>query len=179
MKNAVLIGMPGSGKSTLGSRAAAMLGASFIDLDDSIVAREGKAILDIFEESGETGFREIETRTLRDIVNAVIKPGDGDLVVFNSGGGLICSTGGGIVTRPENKSLLKKIGNVIFIYRGLDDISASVSYSAGRPLLRNPTALRILWEERRSLYRDWADREFVNEGGLENAAANLAELIGC
>ena len=178
MKNAVLIGMPGSGKSTIGSRAAALLGAAFIDVDDSIVAREGKAILEIFEESGEAGFREIETQMLRDIANAVIRPG-GNGLICSTGGGLICSTGGGIVTRPENKALLSRIGNIIFLYRGLDEIAASVSYDANRPLLRNSTALKILWEERRSLYRDWADSEFVNEGGLENAAANLAKIISC
>ena len=164
--------MPGCGKTTIGCRAAALLGAAFVDLDDRIVAVEGKTIPEIFEESGEAGFRAIETRILGDIADAVGAAG-GEAY----GRGLICSAGGGIVTRPENRALLEKIGRIIFIYRDLDEIAASVTYDASRPLLRDPAAISVLWEERRSLYRAWADREFINEGDPEKAAAQLAKII--
>jgi len=168
LNNVVLIGMPGCVKTTIGRRAAAILGMGFLDLDECIVKSEGKTIPVIFQGSGETRFREIETRTLADIADPAGGP---DAAAF------VLSAGGGIVTRTENKALLKKIGRVIFIYRELCEIEASVAWDADRPLLKDPEALRRLWEERRSLYRSWADREFVNTAGEEKAAERLAKII--
>jgi len=160
--------MPGCGKTTAGRRAAALLGAAFIDLDDSIEAETGKTIPEIFAESGEAGFREIETRALAKLSETANE---------SAAAGFVCSMGGGVVTRPENRTLLKKIGRVIFIQRDLDKITTEISFDESRPLLKDAEALKDLWEAREPLYKAWADIEFMNDGDEEKAAARLAEII--
>ncbi|GAB4053031.1 shikimate kinase [Spirosoma litoris] len=100
MKNIFLIGMPSSGKSTLGKRIADILHYRFIDTDKIIVREEGRSIPEIFAQSGEAYFREVERRVLR-----TIRPGDS----------LVVSTGGGMPCFHENMDYIKSTGVSIFL----------------------------------------------------------------
>ena len=143
MKNVVLIGMPGCGKSTIGKRIAALTGRPFVDLDAQIVAYAGKTIPEIFAEDGEDEFRRIETHVARQ---------------YAKESGLIIACGGGIVTRPENKDILRKNSTMVFIARTLDSLATK-----GRPLSQT-TSPEALWEKRAPMYKSWSDLKILNTG---------------
>ena len=98
MKNIVIIGMPGSGKTTFGSALAARLDRDFIDADVYLEEREGKTIPELFAVS-EDCFRDAETRTARELAAKE---------------GIVIATGGGVIKRPENIDILRKTGVIIF-----------------------------------------------------------------
>ncbi|MBN8826110.1 MULTISPECIES: shikimate kinase [unclassified Spirosoma] len=100
MKNIFLIGMPSSGKSTLGKRIADALHYRFVDTDKVIVREEGRSIADIFAQSGEAYFREVERRVLR-----TIQPGSSKVV----------STGGGMPCFHDNMAYINATGISIFL----------------------------------------------------------------
>ncbi|MVM34182.1 shikimate kinase [Spirosoma sp. HMF4905] len=100
MKNIFLIGMPSSGKSTLGKRIADVLHYRFVDTDKIIVREEGRSIPEIFAQSGEAYFREAERRVLR-----TIRPGDS----------LVVSTGGGMPCFHDNMAYIKATGVSVFL----------------------------------------------------------------
>lgn len=109
MKNIFLVGMPSSGKSTLGKRVAQALHYRFVDTDRLIVKEEGRSIADIFAQSGETYFREAERRVLR-----TIRPG----------GSLVVSTGGGMPCFHDNISYINATGVSVFL-----DVPVTVLYN--------------------------------------------------
>lgn len=100
MKNIFLIGMPSSGKSTLGKRIADALHYRFVDTDKLIIREEGRSIADIFAQSGEEYFREVERRVLR-----TIRPG----------ASLVVSTGGGMPCFHENMTYINSAGVSVFL----------------------------------------------------------------
>lgn len=142
-ENIVLIGMPGCGKSTIGRALAVKLGKEFIDIDEKIVEKTGMAIPDIFQQSGEEGFRKIETEVTREVGKMK---------------GAVIACGGGVVTRNENYSPLAENGRFIFINRNIDVLPID-----GRPLSQS-TPLQQMYEKRLPMYRLWCDEEIVNEG---------------
>ncbi len=150
-----LIGMPGSGKSTLGRLLAKDLGKQFIDTDELIAEMAGKSIPEIFAEDGEEAFRALETKALAE---ATAKSGR------------VVATGGGIVKKQENHSLLKQNGRVILVKRKLDELS-----TGGRPLSSSKEAVLKLYEERQPLYDALADIDLCNDKSPEGA---VAELLG-
>lgn len=160
-KGFVLIGMPGSGKTELGRRAAEQIGISFFDLDKDITQKTGRTPGEIITTDGEAVFRKIETRMLADY----------------EGAECLLSTGGGIVTNPENLQLLRKIGKIIWIKRDIEEIANSVSYAKDRPLLRDRSSVDELWESRRNLYSAWSDIIFENTGNIVEAAMHLSSLL--
>ena len=94
-----LYGAPASGKTTLGRKLGAALGAAFVDLDAEIVAREGRPIPDIFATDGERVFRDIEARTLAAVIDA-------------AAGRTVVSLGGGTLLRDANRALCERAGTV-------------------------------------------------------------------
>ena len=136
MRNIILIGMPGCGKSTLGALLARKLERPFVDLDDEIVKAAGKSIPDIFREDGEGAFRDIETSVLRS---------------FTKQSGLVLATGGGAVIRPENRRLFLENGKTLLLTRPLSELAKD-----GRPLSRAHTA-EELWNARRGYYLSAAE----------------------
>lgn len=135
----------GTGKTSVGMCVARSLGFRFVDTDKLVVKRAGKPIPKIFEESGEDRFRELETEALRSCVG---------------GEGLVISTGGGLVTREENRVILSEIGYVVWLKASPETIYERVRRNRGRPLLRtaDPLAtIRELLAAREELYASCAD----------------------
>lgn len=152
--------MPGCGKSTLGKRVANSLGMTFIDADDYIVGKSGKSIDEIFAESGNEGFRKIESACLLDISKME---------------NVIVATGGGIVTIPENIPVMKNTGSVIFIDTPVENILNNSSLS-GRPLLKDKTKIYDLYSERIEKYKTSADYVCENAGMLNVAEGKLLDI---
>lgn len=146
VRNVVLIGMPGCGKSTVGRALARRLGKEFLDLDQLVVEEARKSIPAIFAQEGEEAFRAMESRIVR-----------------RAGGrtGCVISTGGGVVTRRENYAPLHQNGVIVHLTRSLDLLP-----KAGRPVSQR-TDPAALWRQREGLYRAFADAEADNNGPLE------------
>ncbi|GAB1475713.1 hypothetical protein MASR2M70_05450 [Bacillota bacterium] len=142
MKNIVLIGISGSGKTVIGRQLAETLQREFIDLDSLISEREGLAIAEIFEKGGEEGFRQAETRA----INALAERGSA-----------VIACGGGAVLKEENMSMLSQKGIVVFLNRSVENILGKVNLK-DRPLLsRQPWRLHEIYRERLPLYEKYAD----------------------
>jgi shikimate kinase len=141
-KNIYLTGFMGAGKSTVGRRLAKSIGYRFADLDQLIVAREGKPIPEIFASHGEAYFRDCETAVLADQVRAV---------------DTVYATGGGIVARAENRALMKASGQVVYLRAGWTTLQQRLSRGSGRPLAdpqKGWAPIRLLWESRLSWYEE-------------------------
>lgn len=168
---AVIVGLPGVGKSTIGRRVARRLGWDFVDLDAAIESRSGRSIRDIFETDGEGGFRDIESQTLRDIMDRTTP--------------CIVATGGGIVVRESNRSQLRSASAVVWMTAGVDDLEKRLEPRSGtgrghRPLLDGDrkATLERLAAERSSLYTDVAT-DVVDTAGstFDEVVETMLEVI--
>lgn len=155
-KNIVLIGMPSSGKSSIGKILAKELNREFIDTDLIIEQKENKTIPDIFAESGEEYFRKVEKSVLRE---------KGKL------SRTIISTGGGIVKNEENYFPLKQNGVIVYIKRDIDKL-----ISDNRPLSKDKESIKRLFEERKDSYNQFADFTVENNGDINFAVKKVIEL---
>jgi shikimate kinase len=140
----ILVGLMGSGKSSLGRRIAGMLNLPLIDLDDYIVAKAGCSIPEIFSQYGEAGFRAMETEALREVIHkhAVI------------------ATGGGIVISEENRELLKNNPPVIWLKACPEFLARRINGDSNRPLVaagNTLNKLKELAEVRNPFYQECAD----------------------
>lgn len=164
--NVVLVGLMGSGKSTIGRLAAHSLGFEFVDTDHVITDAAQKSIPKIFETEGESGFRARETEALRSLSG-----------VQNS----IIATGGGIVTVPENLPLLRQLGFVVWLNADPQTLHQRTSHGHDRPLLRNADpagTLRTLLEKRGPLYEQVCDMKITTDDfSTEEIAYGLAETV--
>lgn len=118
-----LIGMMGSGKSTVGRRLAAMLKREFVDADRELEARLGVPIATIFELEGEDGFRRREAALIDELTQ---RPG------------VVLATGGGAVLREDNRQHLHERTMVIYLNAGLPELWHRLRHDRARPLLRAP-----------------------------------------
>lgn len=161
MKNIILIGMPGCGKSTFGKKLAEELHRDFYDADEVLVMREHRTIEDFFAES-EAAFREAETRTLKYLAEME---------------NVIIATGGGAVTRPENMELLSQNGVIVFIDRKPEKIYETIN-DVVRPLLTDDK-LRLfkLYEDRIELYKEYATYIIGNNGPSEATVEKLLNYV--
>mgnify|MGYP001241088888 FL=1 len=119
MINIYLVGMMGSGKSTVGKILAKQLGKQCIDLDYQIEKKVGESIESIFQNEGELKFRYYETLELKKISNSVV------------------ACGGGIILSNENLNLMKRNGRIIYLKATLDELERRLIKSKNRPLLKN------------------------------------------
>lgn len=147
MENIILIGMPGSGKSTIGKLLAEKTGKTFVDADAEIVKAAGKSIPEIFAESGEDGFRAWETKVLAEL---------------GKHAGIVLATGGGCVTREENYPLLHQNGRIFCLERALDRLPTE-----GRPLSQK-NKLEEMYRQRKPMYDRFADDRIDNHGAVED-----------
>ena len=158
--NLVLIGMPGSGKSTVGKILSKMLCMPLVDTDALVEQTAGKTIPELFAQEGESAFRDRETAAARQAAaldNTVI------------------AMGGGIILRPENMEALAATGLIFFRDRDLEDIVGEDHM--GRPLVgKDPDKLRILYTQRIDLYRKYAQYTISDTKTAEEAAARIAAL---
>ncbi|QFZ91871.2 shikimate kinase [Synechococcus elongatus] len=151
-----LVGLMGSGKTTIGQRLAESLGYTYVDTDHLIERVAGRSIPEIFAEAGEAGFRKLETRVLEEVA---------------SYRRLVVATGGGIVIRPENWSYLQQ-GLVIWLDVPIPELLRRLEGDQNRPLLQtdDPAAtLQAIWEQRRDRYAQ-ADLQIPFVAGEEPAA---------
>ena len=141
MNNIVLIGMPGSGKSSTGVVLAKSLGMEFVDSDIVIQRREGKRLSEIIDEVGDDGFREIENR-----VNA-------SLDVSNT----VIATGGSVIYGPEAMEHLRQIGTVVYLQLGYTHLKERLGDLHARGVTMKPgQTLLDLYNERCPLYEKYA-----------------------
>ena len=156
MRNLILIGMPGCGKSSIGQALANTLHRPFIDADAEIVRRAGCSIPEIFAKDGEPGFRKIESAVLADLGKA---------------SGTILATGGGCVTRPENYPSLHQNGRIVWLTRPLELLPTD-----GRPMSQaNPLA--ALWETRKALYEQFSDVTVRNDTTIDACVQQIEEAL--
>lgn len=156
MKNIVLIGMPGCGKSTIGNLLAEKLGRKFVDADAEIVQMAGKPIPEIFAQDGEEVFRKWETAALEHL---------------GKQSGLVIATGGGCVTRERNYPALHQNGSIFWLERDL-----SLLPTDGRPLSQ-ANRLEEMYALRRPMYEAFADIRVENAGSPEETVAEILSKL--
>ena len=135
----------GCGKSSVGRRLSGLTGHRFVDTDELVVQSESRTIPEIFSQSGEDYFRDVEQRSLEELVGVC---------------GIILSTGGGLVLRPANRETLKKIGIVAWLDASPAVLFERATRSAKRPLLQTVDPRKTfddLLSVRRELYDLAAD----------------------
>ena len=154
LENVVLIGMPSSGKTTVGRIVSRSLGREFFDTDALIESSGGKRVPDIINERGEEYFRDAETRAVLDI---------------SARQSCVIATGGGAVLREENVDALKQNGRLYFLDRPLNALEATPY----RPLSSDRDALEKRYRERYGVYRSVCDRIIDSSGDAEDAAREI------
>ncbi|RNB89149.1 shikimate kinase [Brevibacillus nitrificans] len=162
MKNVVLVGFMGTGKTTVGAALSEALGMTQIDLDEEIVRREGKSIPALFAEQGEAYFRDAESKYLADLLEQ---------------GPCILTTGGGVVLRPQNVEVMVQKGLVVALSASEEELIKRLENDTGRPLLAGGVAQRVrtLLAERAGAY-DFAPIQIDTTG--KSLTAIVEEIKG-
>ncbi len=171
-ENIVLIGMPASGKTTVGRQIARLLGRQLIDSDAEIVKKQGCEISEIFAKEGEKYFRKIEAQEIAEL---------------SEKNGCVISTGGGVILNPQNVHNLKKNGRIYFINRPLQELLPT----ADRPTANSSEKIKGLFESRFPLYKAAADvvvtggigprkiaLQIIKNAGLEGDILPSADISG-
>ena len=156
MQNIILVGMPGSGKTTIGKLLAEKTGRQFIDADAQIIEVSGKSIPDIFRLEGEDGFRQWETSVLKEL---------------GSKSAMVIATGGGCVTRRCNYPLLHQNGRIVWIQRNPDCLPRE-----GRPLSQNADLMKM-YQVRKPMYEAFADLHAENYVSAETTADSILTML--
>ena len=137
-ENIVLVGMPGSGKTTLGKILSEKTGRTLVDTDDLIKEMTGRHPSEIIREDGERKFRRIETEAVKTVSKM---------------SGIIIATGGGVVTRKENIPYLRQNGRIIYLHC----IPSDLALTPDRPLSASRSVIKAMYEVRHPLYLEAAD----------------------
>ena len=156
MQNIVLIGMPGCGKSTVSAMLSKALGREVIDADQKIVELAGKSIPEIFDQDGESVFRQLETKVLTEL---------------GKQSQLIIATGGGCVTQERNYPLLHQNSKIFWLKRKLEKLPTD-----GRPLSQIQK-LSDMYAVRRPLYEAFADYEIDNNGTCQQTVQQILDIL--
>lgn len=156
MENIILIGMPGSGKSTIGRLLSEKTGHKFVDADEEIIRLAGRSIPEIFAQDGEDAFRDWETKALAEL---------------GKQSGLIIATGGGCVTKERNYPLLHQNGEIFWIRRDLSELPTD-----GRPLSQQGK-LSEMYRIREPMYNAFKDRVIDNDGTPEDAVNRILKEV--
>ncbi len=163
----LLTGYMGSGKSTVGPQLAEQLGVSYTDLDDSIVARAGQSIPDIFAEQGEPGFRRLERSMLADLLK-------------NPESQVVALGGGALIDKAAEALCRKYPVLIIHLDTPLDIIASRVLSKESRPLLKDKTYddLAAIYESRKARYFEAADYVASGAEGSDRACQDILESLG-
>lgn len=164
MNNIVLIGMPGSGKSTVGVLLAKMLGMNFVDADLLIQKQEGMKLYEILEKKGNAYFAKVE-----DEVNASIQAEH-----------TVIATGGSVVYGKAAMAHLKEIGTVVYLKVPLKELERRIRNFATRGIqMEEGQTLADLYAERIPLYEQYADLTIsTGTGGLQRNAEKIIRALG-
>lgn len=157
MKNIILIGMPGSGKSSVGRVLAQRTGKRFVDADTLIEKLGGKNIPEIFAQDGEAYFRDLETQALE---------------ILGKSSGAVIATGGGCVTQQRNYRLLHQNGDIFWLQRNIDKLPTD-----GRPLSQAGN-LSKMYAIRKPLYESFADYVIDNNSSMDAAVNRICKEAG-
>jgi shikimate kinase len=161
-----LVGFMGSGKSSIGRRLAPLLDVRFVDLDENIAHRAGRAIDEIFAHEGEPAFREHERSALRELESTLHH-------------GAVIATGGGTFADPALRAWMLEHGTCVWLDATLDAIELRVARDGSRPLFGDRVALERLHAERCAAYVEAPLRLDTNatdpQGAARALAARLAE----
>ena len=152
LRRIFLVGPMGAGKSTIGKYLAQQLKLRFADTDTEIEARTGADIPWIFDMEGEAGFRDREQQVVS------------EMTLWDD---VVLATGGGVVTRPENRQALAARGYVVYLYASVDEQVRRTRRDRRRPLLQKgdpEEVLRSLMAVREPLYREIADHIIETDG---------------
>lgn len=153
MNHVILIGFMGCGKSSVGKALADVLHVPFVDTDALIEEQEGRKITDIFRESGEEYFRELETSVLRRLLQAEERQ--------------VIAVGGGLPVRPVNQEYLKRLGTVVYLLAQPDTLAARLAGDDTRPMLQGgelKKRIRELMDAREEIYDRAADVRVATDG---------------
>jgi len=165
MNNIYLVGMMGAGKSVVGKALASQLGCRFIETDTFIVEASGQTIPDLFESKGEEAFRKMESGVLAEIArwdHAVV------------------SSGGGIIMKPENFSLMKSTGKIIYLKTKPETLWKRIASDRTRPLLnvKDPfQRMQDLLRERSPIYEQADITVETDNKKPETIAEEMASLV--
>ena len=160
MKNIILIGMPASGKTTIGKLLAKKIKYKHYDADRYLEEKEKTRVTNIFSERGEEHFRNLEEKYLKELSEKK---------------GIIISTGGGALKKKENMDELKKNGIIIFLSRKIEDIAKE--NHKYRPLLQKTENISKIYAERIDLYNKYADIIVENDDTLYKVTDKIAEIL--
>ncbi len=164
LRGIIITGFMGTGKTAVGKSLSRRLGMEFVDLDDEIEVEAGMGITEIFSQVGESGFRDVEKRTLRKVLKIP---------------GRVVSTGGGTVLAPENLSLMKTYGMVICLWAKPEVVLKRLERNEDRPLLKEEDRLTIitkLMDERRSQYRFAGRAIITDDRSVEDISTEIASI---
>lgn len=166
MSHVFLIGFMGAGKSTVGKIVAERLGLPFMDLDDTIEQSAGRSVREIFDSEGEATFRELESQALASLSD--VEPS-------------VVACGGGVVISPENRTMLKSSGIVVYLRVSAGETLARLGDDDTRPLLAGPGGLiaaTALLDARESLYEAVADIAVETIGRTpDEVASTVAQFV--
>ncbi len=165
MKNIILTGFMGTGKSSVGEIFAEKLGYEYCDLDSLVVKDTGMSINQIFEKFGEKYFRDLETATLKKVI---LKER------------MIISTGGGVVIKDVNREMLRSMGYVINLVASDDEIFSRLHKDSGRPLLKDKMSvenIRKMLDDRERFYSDADIRIDTNGKKVEDVVREILTYL--
>lgn len=161
--NIACVGLPGSGKSTIGRQLARRLDTRFFDSDSVIERRLGCSIREFFEREGEQAFRDLEQEVMGELTQ---------------NRGCVLATGGGVVLRQVNREKLHQRCQVVYLHSAPDEVFRRLRHDQNRPLLQvtDPLArLKELYDQRDTLYRETA--HFVVETGRPSVSTLVSLIV--
>ncbi len=162
--NIYLIGMMGSGKSTVGKLLAKKMKMPFVDLDHYIEVKNNKSISDIFKENGESHFRILESKALRHMEDFTV----------------IVACSGGIVLSEENRKFLNASGKVVMLQASLNELANRLHNAIDRPLLQNKERVQELtkiWNKRKDHYLSTAHLSVDADQTPEAVSSQIIQQI--
>ena len=162
MKNIIICGFMGAGKTVVGKELSKIMGCRFIDTDEMIEREQGMAVKAIFAARGEDYFRDLEydvCKRIAEMKNCVV------------------STGGGALTFERNVEALKKSGKIVFLDASFDTICERIGDSTKRPLFQDKEKAKALYDERKDKYIAASDYVIDGDMSARKTALTIAEIF--